>query len=155
MDAISNCDVGVTNNDGIDITTREVLDNVDEVKLKDAFVRVYNNLFVLTDSVTSVPSTLLLSLSHILVLFPMESNLTQILNIPLGTASSIVFKISLAWLSNVLFITLSISMTSLKFPSFSSSSLLLLITLGSSYSLSVSTLSVGLTSTSSVLSLSR
>ena len=93
---LSNCDVGVTNNDGIDITTREVLDNVDEVKLKDAFVRVYNNLFVLTDSVTSVPSTLLLSLSHILVLFPMEPNLTQILSLPLGTALTIVFKSSQA-----------------------------------------------------------
>ena len=84
----------------------------------------------------------------------MESNLTQISDIPLGTASSIVFKISLAWLSNVLFITLSISMISLKFPSFSFSSLLLLTTLGSSYSPSFSTFFVGLICTSSVLSLS-
>ena len=93
---VSNCDVGVTNNDGINITTREVLGIVDEVKLKDAFVRVYNNLVVPTDFITSIPSTLISSLSHILGLFPMESNLTQILNIPLGTALSFVFKISLA-----------------------------------------------------------
>ena len=82
---VSNCDVGVTNNDGINITTREVLDITDEVKLKDASVRVYDNVSVLTGSITSVPGTLL-SLSYTLVLFPIELNLTQILSLPLETA---------------------------------------------------------------------
>ena len=86
----------LTNDDGIDITTKEILGEDDETELKDALVRVYNNLVVLTDFITSIPSVLLSSLSHILELFPMESNLTQILNIPLGTALSFVFKISLA-----------------------------------------------------------
>ena len=93
---LSNCDLGETNDDGINITTKEILGEDDETELKDALVRVYNNLVVPTDFITSIPSTLLLSLSHILELFPMESNLTQILNIPLGTALSFVFKISLA-----------------------------------------------------------
>ena len=55
----------MTNNDGINITTREVLDITDEVKLKDASVRVYDNVSVLTGSITSVPSTLLSLFTHI------------------------------------------------------------------------------------------
>ena len=94
--ALSNCDLGETKDDGTNIATKEILGEDDETKPKDALVRVYVNLVTLTDFITSIPSTLLSSLLHTLGLFPMESNLTQILNIPLGTASSFVFKISLA-----------------------------------------------------------
>ena len=92
---LSNCDEGVTNNDGINITTREVLDIIDRAKPKDAPESVYDYLSVLTGFITSALSSLL-SLSNTMVLFPIELNLIQILGSLLETASTFVFKYSQA-----------------------------------------------------------
>ena len=92
---VSNCDEGVTDNDGLNITTREVPDVIDEAKLKDAPESVYDYLSVLTGFITSALSSLL-SLSHTMVLFPIELNLIQILGSLLETAFTFVFKYSQA-----------------------------------------------------------
>ena len=120
LSPLSNCDEGVTDNDGLNITTREVLDVIGEAELKDAPESVYDCLSFLTGSITSTLSSLL-SLSPTMVLLPIELNSIQILSLPLERAFTFIFKYSHVWLLVISLITCSIAIISLS-SLFSSSS---------------------------------
>ena len=136
--------------DDTDKAIKDKLGNGDKTKTIEVLERVHTNLVTITDFIIPIPSIKLVSLLHTLGLSSMESDLTQMSDIPLRTASSSLFRISLACLSNesnLLFITLLIAMMPHKFPSFSSSFSLSFITTYSFRFVYSSTLSVGLSKT--------